>query len=343
MQIPTFREIIDRLIRGATVTALRTDVATSDVAPRFNVAVRPETRAFLTAQAEALGTSLAAISGNILDSVAAAQLEAVGYSRELLTSRFYLLLKEHGLSLPAAAEVLRSRDITAGDMSDQKLLLEKLDTQTLEWISKHFHVQYDWLVGKSDYPVRGRMGSWYKNQVGAASYLLELVKTGLNVELIIARPQSKIDFTTADSKDENSPHENLLHFVPIIRTTKRAGPREEYDIFEVLESGRWNYWRCRHHIKMVIHFAELIRKSGAGQVYVSGIDLEHRDFSTLLSGSALVPSIVGNTPNSWHPDDFATLSTTVAKDAVEWASIANSDDHKFAFDTANDLLSARPG
>ena len=280
MQIPAFRDIIGRLIRQATVKALRADVPASDAALRFNVSVRPETRAFLDAQAEALGSSLAAISGNILDSVAAAEREAVGYSRELVTSRFYLLLREHGLSLPAAAEVLRSRGITAGDMSDQKLLLEKLDTKTLEWLADHFHVRYEWLAGQSDSPLTPRIGSWYKSQMAAARHLAALANSGSHVELVIARLAGKVDYADSESKDENASNEDALHFIPFVRVSHPAGPRESYETFEVLEHGRWNYWRCREHIKMVIYFATKIRSSRNGQIWVSGISLPPEEFST---------------------------------------------------------------
>lgn len=344
MQIPTFRDIIARLTRQATVSALRADVPPGDAALRFNVSVRPETRAFLTAQAEALGSSLAAISGNILDSVAAAECETVGYSRELLTSRFYLLLKEHGLSLPAAAEVLRSRGITAGDMSDQKLLLEKLDTKTLEWLADHFHVRYDWLAGQSDFPLRPRSGIWYKNQMAAALHLAALASSGAHVELVIARCAGNVDYADVESKDENAANEDALHFVPFVRVSHQAGPREHYETFEVWEHGRWNYWRCREHIKMAIYFATKIRSSRGGQVFVSGMSLPPDEFSSLLNGSALMPSLVRKHRNvSWHPDDFVEPWSAAAKDKPEWASILGSGDYQSVFQEFEQFLTVPKG
>lgn len=344
MQIPTFRDIIARLTRQATVSALRADVPASDAALRFNVAVRPETRAFLAAQAEALGSSLAAISGTILDSVAAAECEAVGYSRELLTSRFYLLLREHGLSLPAAAEVLRSRGITAGDMSDQKLLLEKLDAKTLEWLADHFYVRYDWLAGQSDWPLRPRSGAWYKSQMAAARHLAELAGSGTHVELVIARRAGNVDYADPESKDENAANEHALHFVPFVRVRHQAGPLETYETFEVWESGRWNYWRCREHIKMVVYFATKIRSSRGGQVFVSGMSLPAEEFSALCNGSSLMPSIVRKHSSvSWHPDDFVEPWSAAAKDKAEWASILASEDYKSDFQGVEEFLAAPKG
>lgn len=341
MKIPTFRDIIARLTRGATVSALRADVPASDAALRFNVAVRPETRAFLAAQAEALGSSLAAISGTILDSVAASECEAVGYSRELLTSRFYLLLREHGLSLPAAAEVLRSRGITAGDMSDQKLLLEKLDAETLEWLSNHFHVRYEWLAGQSDWPLRPASGSWYKSQMAAARHLAELSSSGSHVTLVIARIAGNVDYSDPESKDENSSNEKALTFVPFVRVSHQAGPREKYETFEVLEHGRWNYWRCREHIKMVVYFASKIRSSRGGQLWVNGISLPPEEFSALCDGSALMPSLVRkHSTVSWHPDDFVEPWSAVAKDTPEWASIVGKDEYRSEFQEFDRLLAA---
>lgn len=332
MLIPTFRDIIARLTRQATVKSLRLDVPASGAALRFNVSVRPETRAFLAAQADALGSSLAAISGNILDSVAASEREAVGYSRELLTSRFYLLLKEHGLSLPAAAEVLRSRGITAGDMSDQKLLLEKLNVDTLKWLADHFHCRYEWLAGQNDWPLRPRNGSWYKMQMAAARRLAELAGTGARVELVIARLVGNVDYGDPASKDENAANEDSLHFIPFVRVRHQAGPNESYETFEVWEHGRWNYSRCREHIKMVIYFATEIGKYFTGQLWVSGISLPREEFKSLSNGSALVPGIVRkHSFLSWGPDDFVEPWSAVAKDKAEWASILGYSDYQPVF------------
>lgn len=341
MQIPAFRDIIGRLTRQATVSALRADVPASDAALRFNVSVRPETRKFLDAQVEALGSSLAAISGIILDSVAASEREAVGYSRELLTSRFYLLLREHRLSLPAAAEVLRARGITAGDMSDQKLLLEKLDANNLEWIAQHFHVAYDWLAGKSEWPLSPRTGSWYKSQLAAARHLAELASSGAHVTLVIARRAGKVDYANPDSKDENAPNKDALRFVPFVRVTHKAGPREHYETYEVWEDGQWNYWRCREHIKMVTYFAGKIRKARGGQLWVDGISLPPDEFTALCEGSALMPSLVRkHSTVSWHPDDFVAAGSTATQDKAEWASILGKEDYQSEFQEFERFLAA---
>lgn len=68
--VPSLQEILYRLVGAASDASLTQPVSTKP--GRFPVVVRPETRAFLEAQADYLGGSIAGVAGAILDGVAMA-------------------------------------------------------------------------------------------------------------------------------------------------------------------------------------------------------------------------------------------------------------------------------
>ena len=340
MQLPSFRDLLYRLTSQATHQALKTTVNSDNAASRFPVVVRPQTRAFLEAQAAALGASLAGLSGSILDSVAASQIEAVAYSGEGITSRFYLLLKEHGLSLPAAAEVLRELGITAGDMSVPNVLLEKLTAQNIEWISNHFSVSYEWLAGSSENAIPFRYHTWYKQQIGAAHRLLELSRSALSVNFCLVR-RSGFDYESDSTKTGESSGSDAAEpeFYPVMRMWHRAGPQEEYETFEAWDSGRWSYWRCREHIKMVVYFAIKLARLPSLDLRVSGLTLDPKTFASLSEGKILLPTLFKSMGASqWHPDDFVEPSSSVAKDPTEWKRIFSSPEYAGDFQAFTELM-----
>ena len=329
-----------RLTSQATHQALQNSANTDDATYRFPVVVRSQTRAFLEAQATALGASMAGLSGSILDSVAASQIEAVAYSSEGITSRFYLLLKEHGLSLPAAAEVLRELRITAGDMSAPAVLLEKLTVQNIEWISNHFGVSYEWLAGSSDNAIPFRHGTWYKSQIAGAHRLVELSQGADSVNFcLVRRAGFEYENDSAKTYEASRPNAAEPEFYPVVRTWHRAGPQEEYETFEAWDVGRWNYWRCREHIKIVVYFATHLARLPSLDIRVSGLTLDPKTFASLSEGKILLPTIFRSSGAiQWHPDDFVEPSSHVAKDPAEWRRILSSADYASDFKAFSGLL-----
>jgi hypothetical protein len=323
VKIPSLIELIYELSKRGTTEAAQKYAESNDRNEvRLSVPVRGQTKLFFDAQSKHLNTSVAALTGTILDTIAAREIETVSLNAESITGRFHLLLKEHGLTIPAAAEVLRSLNITAGDMTDQKTLLNRLTTENLSWIADHFCVSYAWLSGKRS-ATRGDVRCrWYKAPVEAAKRLQELSREGSNIDLCIVRAHGS-NFESADAKNDNHTNEDDFWFCPIVRIERRAGPRETYKTYEVWQTGRWNYEPLRQQIKMVVFFALQLRGRANVRVTVSGMSAPKQ---SLHKGDLMWSSIFsGNNQFDWHPDDYVEPDSAVAKDKDEWAEIVEGE------------------
>ncbi len=344
MIIPSFRTLITWLLSEATSKAAMTALGPNDDPCRFPIVVRPTTRAFLAAQSEAFGGSLAAFSGNLLDAVAAAQMESAVYSQELVTSRFYTVLKDHGLSLPEASEVLSKHNITANDMSTPSVLINKLNTQTLAWVAGHFHVSYNWLSGTSDRLLEIKAHAWYKNQVEAARHLCEVAKTSKGIQLYIIRKQG-VSFDDEQSKIDEEPMMSATEFFPMLCVDHGVGTAETYTTFEVWESGRWSYERSRHHIRMIFYFAFRLSLKKGVKFTLCGKSLDEEDFNTFLDGR-FTPAVLFKKfrSSTWYPDQYiSTEKYECEKDKEEWGKIQSYSTNAYIFKEFDELLKGYPG
>lgn len=339
MNIPTFRTLLYAFASKGTDEALKASSTPNSDAPgetRVSVPIRGRTRAFFEAQAKQFNTSLAALTGATLDSVAAQEMESQGSTHNLITSRFYLLLREHGLSLPAAAEVLRDLNITAGDMSDANVLLNRLTTTNLAWIADHFCVSYEWLAGLSETIYSPTQGYWYKQPVTAAKRLMELAKGANHIDLCIVRVDG-FDYESAVAKDDEAigGSKRVPEFRPVVRIKRSAGPRETYTTYEPWEEGRWSYTRCRDHIKLATYFATNIRSRSGEPVFVTGVTVDAKTFgANVLLATTLAPRPAFD----WHPDDFVEPESRVAKDTAEWLAIRNTGEYQGWFEAYDNLF-----
>jgi hypothetical protein len=324
MLLPNFEQLLSRVSSKATRSALRRVSAEPDAgAGRVSVAISNETRYFLEAQATAIGASIAGLAGSILDAIASQEFQHVTQTPgERCVSNFHTLLQAHGLSFAAAAEVLRELNITAGDMTSTTSLLNRLTPENLDWIAAHFGVSYEWLAGLSSSPIKVIHGA---RERGVSRVTLCLIRVRGD------------DFADPRSKQEEP---NKGAFYPVVRVIRLAGPREEYETYEVWERGEWSYWRCREHIKQVLYSICKLRSSSMHKVDSHGFAIDRDSFSALESGRATLVSILSNARReNWHPDDFVEAGAT-AKDMEEWHSILKSPDSAWFFKELNELIAS---
>ena len=327
--VPTLQEILYRLSGAATEASLKAPV--SENPGRFPVVVRPETRAFLEAQAAYLGGSIAGVAGAILDGVAMSTQGKDGAVSSLrsVSERFSILLKEHDLSTPAAVEALTDIGFSLADFSSTEAIQLKLSSSILRKVAERFHVEYDWLAGKSDHVFRPETGSWYKASAHAADQLNFAKNNSTRVELAICKTaKADLSITDDDLSDEKLPH-----FLPVLIRTNDLPGGEVLETFDVWEEGRWSYWRCREHIKLVIHFAQRLG------IHVTGRTLTQNEYGLLTNGQVIPATILRrNSRVTWYPDDYVIPNSPVSKAAHEWSAIASGEDYQSTFAHFNALL-----
>lgn len=326
--VPTLQEILYRLSALATNASLAGPK--SEKPGRFNVVVRPETRAFLEAQAEYLSGSIAGVAGSILDGVAMATQGRDGPVSSLrgIADRFSILLKEHGLSTPASVEALQDLGFSLADFASDDALLMKLSSPTLRAVAERFHVEYEWLVGK-DHEVISTGINWYKQVPQAADTLLAAKESAHTFELCLCIH----DQTDLANTNDNGSNEKLPHFIPVLIRSNPLLGDEMLQTYEVWEEGRWSYSLSREHIKLVLYFANCIG------IHVTGRTLPRNQYGLLKNGLVLPASVLRhNTRISWHPTDYVQPSSPVGLDKQEWARIESSSENHDLFRHFGELL-----
>lgn len=325
--VPSLQEILYRLVGAASDASLKQP--TSEKPGRFPVVVRPETRAFLEAQAEYLGGSIAGVAGAILDGVAMTT-QGVASSLRGVAERFNILIQEHELSLPAAVEALADLGFTLADFASIEALQLKLSSPVLRSVAERFYVEYDWLAGKGDQVFIPTPHCWYKEMNTAADILVDAKRSCINAELTLYVKKG----TNLDMIDDEQDWNRLPHFLPVLTRTKAIAGGETLETFEVWDEGRWSYWRSREHIKLVVYFAYQLG------IHVSGKHLAPADYDLLINGKAVPATVLNRNPGvvSWHPDDYVLPHSAVAKAPAEWANIFSNPDYAGTFEYFKKLL-----
>jgi hypothetical protein len=335
----SLQQILYRLSGAATQEARESLDDPDELKPgRFPVVVRPETRAFLEAQAKAWGGSIAIVAGTILDGIAMVELKGGESAMRGTAERLALVIEEHGLSYPAAAEVLEGSGITLSDLSSVEALRGKLTSKVLREIAQRFVVSYDWLTGKSEAMTQVGLHSWYKTAIEAAETLWEAKKTCARVKLIVVTTTG----ANLDAKEHGESLAHAPHFLPVLQKEVALPGGENFVTYEIWEQGPWTYWRCRHYLKLLLYFAELTNIQSIGKY------LSNDEYADLYNGRVLPATMFKPHGHStWHPDDYVPFKgNKPTKDPAEWHAIANDREyahvlHRFSEMVETERFTAR--
>jgi hypothetical protein len=318
--IPTLQALLSRLVSTASAEHLSGPPA--EKPGRFPVVVRPETRAFLEAQASYLGGSIAGIAGAILDGVAMSTAPRHATATEELKGigeRFSLLLQEHGLTVPGAVDALADLGFTLSDFATSEALLLRMNSKTLRGVAERFHVRYEWLAGVETHPGDTHGAYWYKNSNGAARQLLQAAEFQRSEFILLSHE----DANFANLDDDN--WEKSAHITPVIAHTSLLDGGEELTTYQVWEECRWTYRPCRDYLKLAVYFARELG-SLSRKIHVVGKLVSRSDYQALREGSGMAASIVGRgrVRGTWYPDDYVSPDSRVAKGLDEWHAIQSN-------------------
>lgn len=145
---------------------------------------------------------------------------------------------------------------------------------------------------------------WYKNVSAMAQQLIEHKRAGRRPELLIIRRQGA-DFEHAFEDNDNG--KASQEPVGAVLRLHRATPSgTTYTTFQVWEFERWNYWRCREQLKMLIAFCEQFRIPTVGHEVREGL------IRQLLDGQRLPVELLERLGSAaWQPDDYASFAFEV--------------------------------
>jgi hypothetical protein len=332
---PSLQHILFRLVnQGVQDLSERSD---DDERPgRFPVVVKPETRRFLEAQASALGSSMAGVAGAILDGVALSTLHGDDgqYSMQAISDRLTLLLHEHQLSFPAAAQVLKPLGLGLEELSDRQKMKVSLTSERLADLAEMFHVEYDWLCGKGASPGAQRGFDWYKHPIGAIESILKAHREFPEIELCLICSRGT-DFSV---HDDDLPHRRLPHLLPFLIRRRDLAGGETLEIFESGLEGRWSYWNCRRDLKVLIHFADQASRRNS-HIRLTGRYVSSEEYSRLRDGKILAASVLaGSRRCDWYPELFVGQNGGDSKESKDWESMQQNDEMRATLRHVDRLL-----
>ena len=309
--------LLHRLVGRGNQIALQTPARTDERTPT-SIRLKPATKHFLEAQATVLNTSVQGLIDLILDGVVEATTDDPTARLRSIRERFFMLMQAHGLDLPAAVELMSSHGFTLSALNNADRLLDLMTPRALEHLAETFHVRSDWLRGATDRAVSADSDErWYKDVPGMARQLIAHAQAGRRPELMMIRRQ-RADFERAfkDNDAGKTPKEPVGVVLRLNRTTPTD---TAYTTYQLWEFERWNYWRCREQIKMLIAFCEQFR------IPIVGHELKEEVIDQLLSGRQLPVALLDRLGSvSWHPDDYASFAFEVRQESAEWTSVAKT-------------------
>lgn len=324
-RLPNLQELFYRLA-GVGAQRARESDTNADSPARFPVVVHPSTRRFLQAEAQVFGTSIAGMAGSILDAVAQTTTGADPGALALrsIGERLHLLLREHDLSIPAAAEVLAPFGIGLSELSSASTLEPALKGDRVRQIADYFHANYEWLVGKDGQPGRSEPHSWYKAAAAGALRAYQRSLDGWEVRLLLVRARDH-RFDDARALD----HADVAKVIPVLESTRTLECGEDLTCYEQWETGSWSYWKSRYYLKIMTYFLVDQRYSAPFRDIrtVHGVTLETDSFRSLEAKRAIPASVLRQFQRvDWHPDDYVIPSSAVAKEIGEWRQILESQE-----------------
>lgn len=307
--------LLHRLVGRGNQIARQTPARTDERTPT-SIRLKPATKHFLEAQAAALNTSVQGLIDLILDGVMEATTDDPAARLRSIRERFFLLMQAHGIDLPAAVDLMSQFGFTLSALNSNERLLDLMTKPALDFLATTFHVRSDWLRGASESAVSADIDvRWYKNVPAMAHQLVEHARAGLKPELMFIRREGA-EFEKA-FKDNDSGKVNREPVGVVLRLYRKTVGGTAFVTYQLWEFERWNYWRCREQVKLLLAFCEQFRVS------VVGHELRQETIDQLLAGKQLPVALLSRLGSvSWHPDDYASFRFKVTHEAGEWGSVA---------------------
>lgn len=256
----------------------------------------PVTRRFIETQADNLGISVQEFVAMTFKAIMKATEEPQATELELMADRFVEAFTRHGIPVADIPTLLPGGTLTRSDLLARKDLLNKLDDATIQQVSTLFTLNPGWLKGVDSNPHKTPFSRWYKNVSGFAHRLavlnhacrrikvLFIAEKGLTLEKLLVAKEKGDEVDAID--------------VGVVIEKEHLVNGVEFRSYEVWESERWNYWRCRHCLKAIMMFCENARIS------YDGVLLEEDAISRLFYGNTLAADEIRGYRELWYPDQL---------------------------------------
>lgn len=262
------------------------------------IRLEPKVRKFFEMHSEQLGISIQEMVAMTLRGVMTATEEPQATELELMADRFINLFQSHGVAVADIPALLPPGSLARSDLLSREVLVDRLHDDLLESVATTFHVELEWLKGQEASPVRST-GTWYKNVGGFARHLAELSRECESIRvLFVAERGLSFEALKAASSEGGDSTGNELDIGVVVEITRTVKNAPSFRTYRVWEAQRWNYWRCRYHLKSMMLFCE-----EAGIRY-GGVLLDSESRHALFGGEQLACNVLSNSRAGWQPDQL---------------------------------------
>lgn len=299
----SFVGLLTSLINQAPKPSISLDSTPQDKPTKLTTTVRLEepVREYYEGQAKNLGISLQECIALTLHAVMRASVEPQASELELQVDRFFALFAAHGIPLADIPQLLSPEcNIYRDDLLSRETVLRKLGREVLSELSGIFRVKLDWLKGLPT-GAYSQSATLYKNANGFCRYLASLTYSSRTVRVHVITKRSESGDYVPDAlrlSSQAGDNQKNLDICLVIESEKTINGISftAYDL--VGDQLRWDYSNFRFDIKCALMFCDRTR------IHSRGIVLSDDDFNTIKAGRVLIPTILKNHSNDWHPDEL---------------------------------------
>lgn len=275
------------------------------------VRIKPLTRLFLDQQATALGSSASSLAGTILDAVAEQTMQIDGGNMGLrpIADRVYMVLREHGLSIPAAAHYLAPMGLGMAELRDSESLALAMTANRVAAFASTFSVQPDWLVGKRATVVMPGMPQWVGNAGNAARAIADEGHERSTRLYMLRSARGDLDLSGSGYDDRHS-------FMLFVERNVQGVNNEPLRTFRMLQHGNWGNYKARWHLKILVSF---LASKGVRSL---GFVASEENYTSLLSGEILPVSVFPPFQSyAFYPEDYTDPSHDRFREPEDWAAL----------------------
>jgi hypothetical protein len=298
----TLVKIIQSLITGGHPQALKQMDETEEGRKEItSIRLKPQTRAYLQAQSDSLGISVSQLINIIVDGVVSIETTPQISKINSIYDRLMLLFENHRIQPMDMSRMLSDFGVTLSKLKSCDTMLDLITPAMIQQVSSWFGTNPKWLSAESDEIYSRATVGWYKNTEGMAASLIEhrIIHRSIDVYAI---KRDGIPFEVAEEFDDNK-HRLDVGFLLKYETQVKGVSFYKY---EVCEFQRWNYDRCREHLKLVFKFIDALEDHCSG-VNFYGRSLDDNIIDKLylreLSPAQLDRELLSNA-KAWYPADL---------------------------------------
>ncbi|WP_168385866.1 hypothetical protein [Erwinia amylovora] len=289
-----FTQLVQNLITSGNAQAVeRIEGIDGQAAKELtSIRLRPDTKAYLQSQSEALGVSLSQVINMILDGVVSMETKSSADNRvKKLYDRIMSLFESHHINPVEMVKMLSDYKIKLSHIRSPEIFVDHITTDMIKDIAAWFSVDYNWITGDSNYIYDPRSNSWYKDSYNFCVDLLGKSYSLSNFKIYVVVKKG-VSFHLAEEYGDN---DSRLDVGFILSYTNHVNG-VCFTKYEVCEFQRWNYYKCRSYLRFIFYFLNKLYS----KVMSYSISFDEKVINGLKGGVVLPSTIVKLTSDTWN-------------------------------------------